>query len=179
MAFKGDDSTLSLATTVTLALAVAAMVFVKEPLKSSRPTGSGIDRNGATIELKAPARLWEDPFAAVQKDLEARKRDGLVVIGKGNVSLSDAGHSTAKSLTGEVRIQSRTNEDEGDGLDVLKEMIQKSTGRGEQVTALIVMTRGAPMWMTVSRASAIGMPSKPRWKSDVSKRRKGNSCHTS
>lgn len=30
------------------------------------------------------------------------------------------------------------------------------------------------MWMTVSRASAIGMPSKPRWKSDVSKRRKGN-----
>lgn len=142
MAFKGDDSTLSLATTVTLALAVAAMVFVKEPLKSSRPTGSGIDRNGATIELKAPARLWEDPFAAVQKDLEARKRDGLVVIGKGNVSLSDAGHSTAKSLTGEVRIQSRTNEDEGDGLDVLKEMIQKSTGRGEQVTALIVMTRG-------------------------------------
>ncbi|MCW5797096.1 MAG: conserved membrane protein of unknown function [Nitrospira sp.] len=142
MAFKGDDSTLSLATTVTLALAVAAMVFVKEPLKSSRPTGSGTDRNRATSELKVHARLWEDPFAAVQKDLEARKRDGLVVMGKGDMSFSYAGHSTATSLTGEVRIQSRKNEDESNGLDVLKNKIRQSAERGEQVTALIMMTRG-------------------------------------
>ena len=142
MAFKGDDSTLSLATTVTLALAVAAMVFVKEPLKSSRPSGSGIDRNRAASELNAHARLWEDPFAAVQKDLASRKRDGLVLIGKGDVTLSDAGSSTARQVMGEVKIQSRTTEDEGNGSEVLEDTISNSAKRGEQVTALIVMTRG-------------------------------------
>lgn len=142
MAFKGDDSTFSVATTVTLALMVAAVVFVKVPLKSSRPSGNGTDLHGATSELKAHARLWEDPFAAVQKDLEARKRDRLLLIGEGKVSLSGAGHAPAKSLMGEVRVKSLTNETEGDGQDILKEKIKALAKRGGQVTALVVMTRG-------------------------------------
>lgn len=125
MAVKGDESPFSLATTVTLALAVAAIVFVKVPLKSSRPSGNGIDLNGTTSELTAHARLWEDPFAAVQKDLEARKQNGVLLMGEGK-----------------VRITSLIKETEGDGQDILKKKIAALTEHGEQVTALVVMTRG-------------------------------------
>ena len=77
MALKGDDSKFSIATTVTLALAVAALVLVKEPLKSSRPAGAGMELSGASEELKVRAKLWEDPFAAVQKDAESRKKSAM------------------------------------------------------------------------------------------------------
>lgn len=142
MAFKGDDSKFSLATTVTLALAVAAVVFVKVPLKSSRPSGDGTDLNGTSSELKAHARLWEDPFAAVQKDLEARKQNGLLLMGEGKVSLSAVGNDPAKSLTGEVRIKSLVKSTEDAGLVTLQKKISDLAKHGEQVTALFVMTRG-------------------------------------
>lgn len=142
MAFKGDDSKFSLATTVTLALAVAAVVFVKMPLKSSRPSGKGTDLNGATSELKAHARLWEDPFAAVQKDLEARKQNGLLLTGEGKVSLSVVGKGPAQSLTGDVKVSSLLKNTQSDGLAVLQKKIRDVAKRGEQITALLVMTRG-------------------------------------
>ena len=126
MAFKGDDSTFSLATTVTLVLAVAAMVFVKEPLKSSRPTGNGVGLEGAASELKARARLWEDPFAAVQKDQASRKQV--------SVTLQKAGKVTP-SVTAVGR-----NEDEG--LSKLQAKINETAKQNGIVTALVVMTGG-------------------------------------
>ncbi|WHZ23863.1 MAG: P-type ATPase [Nitrospira sp.] len=143
MAFKGDDSKFSLATTVTLALAVAAVVFVKAPLKSSRPSGNGVDLNGAASELKAHARLWEDPFAAVQKDLEARKQNGLLLTGEGKVNVSVAGKGSAQSLTGEVRVNSLLKSTQNDGLAVLqKKITTEAADPGKRVTVLLVMTRG-------------------------------------
>lgn len=142
MAFKGDDSKFSVATTVTLVLAVAAVVFVKVPLKSSRPSGNGTDLNGTTSELKAHARLWEDPFAAVQKDLEARKQNGLLLTGEGKVNLSVVEKGPAQSLTGEVKVSSLLKSTQNDGLAVLQKKIRDVVKRGEQITALLVMTRG-------------------------------------
>jgi len=142
VAFKGDESKFSLATTVTLALAVAAVVFVKVPLKSSRPSGNGTDLNGTTGELKAHARLWEDPFAVVQRDLEARKQKGLLFTGEGTVNLSGAGRAPTPSLTGDVKITTLIKETEGNGQDILKQKITALAEHGEQVTALVVMTRG-------------------------------------
>ncbi|MFZ1764432.1 MAG: hypothetical protein WAT99_16230, partial [Nitrospira sp.] len=126
MAFKGDDSTFSLATTVTLVLAVAAMVFVKEPLKSSRPTGNGVGLEGAASELKARARLWEDPFAAVQKDQASRKQVSVTLQKAGKVTLS---------VTAVGR-----NEEEG--LSKLQAKINETAKQNGIVTALVVMTGG-------------------------------------
>lgn len=126
MAFKGDDSTFSLATTVTLALAVAAMVFVKEPLKSSRPSGNGADLKGATSELKARARLWEDPFAAVQRDQAIRKQVSVTLqkVGAMTLSVTAAGQHDEQ------------------GLRNLKAKIEEIAIRKGLVTALVVMTGG-------------------------------------
>jgi hypothetical protein len=126
MAFKGDDSTFSLATTVTLALAVAAMVFVKEPLKSSRPNGNGVGLEGAASELKARARLWEDPFAAVRRDQAGRKQVSVTLQKAGKVTLS---------------VTTADQHDE-QGLRSLKAKIEEIATRNGLVTALVVMTGG-------------------------------------
>ncbi|MBS0169605.1 MAG: hypothetical protein JSR62_04570 [Nitrospira sp.] len=129
MAFKGDDSTLSLATTVTLALAVAAMVFVKNPLQSSRPTGNGPGLHQTTGELKVPARLWEDPFGAVEKAVEASRQ-----------------HSVQVSIDGrQVNVTTSSVSPQAlpiNGLDRLHQKIQDIDARGERILALIVMTQG-------------------------------------
>jgi hypothetical protein len=127
MAFKGDDSTFSLATTVTLALAVAAMVFVKEPLKSSRPLGSGAGLHGTAGELKVRARLWEDPFEAVEKGLEAQKQIAVQVVADG-MKLGVVTARVAQQPQGD------------DGLESLHSRIKK-TDR-ESILALVVMTQG-------------------------------------
>ena len=126
MAFKGDDSTFSLATTVTLALAVAAMVFVKEPLKSSRPNGNGVGLEGAASELKARARLWEDPFAAVRRDQAGRKQV--------SVTLQKAGKVTLSVTT--------AYQHDAQGLRNLKGKIEEIATRNCRVTARFVMTGG-------------------------------------
>src|SRR5687768_14684654 len=126
MAFKGDDSTFSLAATVTLALAVAAMVFTKEPLQSSRPSGSGPGLHGAAGELKVPARLWEDPFAAVEKAVDAQKQIAVQVVADGK-RLGVVTATVAQEVQG------------GDGLKSLKNKIKESDG---PILALVVMTQG-------------------------------------
>jgi len=128
MAFKGDDSTLSLATTVTLALAVAAMVFTKNPLQSSRPSGTGTGLHQTTGELQVPARLWEDPFAAVDRVSEAIKPLSIhVAIDGKTVELGTVAMSPQSP-----RIT---------GLDTLHKRIQEMDTHGERILALVVMTQ--------------------------------------
>ncbi len=131
MAFKGDDSTLSLATTVTLALAVAAMVFVKEPLKSSRPTGTGMGIQQAAGELSVRARLWEDPFAVIERGLDARK----------HVSVQVTTNGKAVKLAN-VNLSLRSPEEKSDGLGNLHRKIEEIRKRDEQLLTLVVMTGG-------------------------------------
>ena len=129
MAFKGDDSTLSLATTVTLAIAVAAMVLTKNPLQSSRPPGTGTGLQQVTGELSIRARLWEDPFGAVERDIHAQKSIALQVVTDGK----QFGQVTA--------MVSQRSQISGDGgLRGLQDKI-KRVGV-EQVLALVVMTGG-------------------------------------
>jgi hypothetical protein len=127
MAFKGDDSTFSLAATVTLALAVAAMVFTKEPLQSSRPLGSGTGLHDTAGELKVRARLWEDPFEAVEKALEAQSQIAVQMVTDGK---------RVELVTATVGQQPQL----GDGLNALHDKIKEvKIGR---ILALVVMTQG-------------------------------------
>ena len=67
---KGDaESKLALAGVVTLAVALAGVLLVKEPLRSSRPVGTGLDVKQTTGKQSVRARLWEDPVAAVQRGI--------------------------------------------------------------------------------------------------------------
>lgn len=129
MAFKGDDSTFSLATTVTLALAVAAMVLVKNPLQSSRPPGIGTGLQQAADELSVRARLWEDPFAAVEKEVNAQKPTALQVVTDGK----QIGQVT-------VTVSLRSSDAHNNGLKRLSGKIEEA--RNERVLTLVVMTGG-------------------------------------
>ncbi len=73
MAKGSGESKLALAGVVTLAVALAGVLLVKEPLRSSRPVGTGLEVKQTTSEQSVRARLWEDPLAAVQRGMrEAR-----------------------------------------------------------------------------------------------------------
>src|SRR4029077_11130218 len=67
MAKGNGQSKIALAGVVTLAVALAGAVLVKEPLRSSRPVGTGLDVNETNGEESVRARLWEDTVAAVQR----------------------------------------------------------------------------------------------------------------
>jgi len=67
MAKGQSDSKLAVAGALTLVLAFAGVLLVKEPLRSSRPAGSGLDLKPTAGEQLVRARLWEDPVAAVQR----------------------------------------------------------------------------------------------------------------
>src|SRR4029077_5758520 len=69
MAKGNGQSKIALAGVVTLAVALAGVLLVKEPLRSSRPVGTGLDVNQTTGEESVRARLWEDPVAAVEGGL--------------------------------------------------------------------------------------------------------------
>ncbi len=129
MAFKGDDSTLSLATTVTLALAVAAMVLTKEPLQSSRPPGLGTGLQQMTGELSVRARLWEDPFAAVEKAVEAQRQISVQIM------------ADEKKL-GLVKARIAASSENNDGLKSLQAKItEMDDASREQLLVLVVMTQ--------------------------------------
>jgi hypothetical protein len=55
---------------LTLALAIAGVLLVKEPLRSSRPVGTGLQMKQTTGEQLVRARLWEDPVAAVERAIK-------------------------------------------------------------------------------------------------------------
>ena len=72
MAKSGGDSKLAVAGALTLVLAIAGVLLVKEPLRSSRPVGTGLEMKQSTGEQLVRARLWEDPVAAVERAIREK-----------------------------------------------------------------------------------------------------------
>jgi len=74
MAKKQSDSKLAVAGTITLGLAIAGVMFVNEPLKSTRPPTIAGELKPRVTEGVVPARLWEDPLEAANR---ATKSEGM------------------------------------------------------------------------------------------------------
>jgi hypothetical protein len=117
MAKARSDSKLAVAGALTLVLAIAGVLLVKEPLRSSRPVGTGLEMKHTTGEQLVRARLWEDPVAAVQR--------GLREVG-----------STGKTAGPEPTILQR--------LGPLRQALAERTRNGQRITVLLVTTSGGP-----------------------------------
>ena len=118
MAKGGGDSKLAVAGALTLVLAFAGVLLVKEPLRSSRPVGTGLELKPATGEQLVRARLWEDPVAAVQRSMANQKGTGA------------SATSRSPSLTERVR--------------PLRQAIATRVKNGGRLTVLLVTTSGGP-----------------------------------
>ncbi len=117
MANKQGDSKIAIAGALTLVLALAGVMLVKEPLRSSRPVGTGMDMSATTEKHTVRARLWEDPVAAVQRGM----REGQA---------TRPASTPLPSLT--QRLQS------------LRQAVADRVTDGRRVTVLLVTTSGGP-----------------------------------
>ena len=117
MAKGRSDSKLAVAGALTLVLAIAGVLLVKEPLRSSRPVGTGLEMNPTTGEQLVRARLWEDPVAAVQRGIRGAR-------------------STGKTAGSESTISQR--------LGPLRQTLNERTRNGQRITVLLVTTSGGP-----------------------------------
>ena len=124
MAKGSGESKLALVGVVTLAVALAGVLLVKEPLRSSRPVGTGLDVKQATGEQSIRARLWEDPVAAVQR--------GMREVQPPAVGLP----KPAPSQSVESSLNQR--------LRPLRLAIADRAMKGEQITVLLVTMSGDP-----------------------------------
>lgn len=80
MAKKSGDAKLAIIGTITLGLAIAGVVMVQPPLKSSRPSMGG-ELKPHVVEGVVYARLWEDPLEAARR---AATFDGVIKPGVGD-----------------------------------------------------------------------------------------------
>lgn len=82
MSKKLGESKLAVAGTITLGLAIAGVMLVQQPLKSTRPPSLGGASKPQVAEGVAQARLWEDPLEAARRtagsDGEGKKSSGTV-----------------------------------------------------------------------------------------------------
>jgi len=117
MAKGRGDSKLAVAGALTLVLAIAGVLLVKEPLRSSRPIGTGLEMKPTTGEQLVRARLWEDPVAAVQRGIRG------------------AG-PTGKTVGPEPTVSQR--------FGPLRQVLSERTSSGERITVLLVATSGGP-----------------------------------
>jgi hypothetical protein len=116
MAKGRGDSKLAMAGALTLVLAIAGVLLVKEPLRSSRPIGTGLEMKHTIGEQLVRARLWEDPVAAVQRGVrEAGSR---------------ATSGSVPSITQRLRL--------------LRQAIVERAKNGQRLTVLLVTTSGGP-----------------------------------
>ena len=122
MAKSHGDSKLAVAGALTLALAIAGVLLVKEPLKSSRPVGTGLELKQTTGEQLVRARLWEDPIAAVQRAAREAKASGAATAKPG------AGRSDDPTLIERLR--------------PLRQAIAERVRNGQRVTVLLATTSG-------------------------------------
>jgi hypothetical protein len=118
VAKSSGDSKLAVAGALTLALAVAGVLLVKEPLRSSRPVGTGLEMKQTTGEQMIRARLWEDPVAAVHR---AMREKGL-----SKPAASTPGSSFSQRLGS------------------LRQAIVERVQHGQRLTVLLVTTSGGP-----------------------------------
>jgi hypothetical protein len=118
MAKKPSDSKIAIAGALTLVLALAGVLLVKEPLRSSRPVGTGLDMKATIEEQTIRARLWEDPVAAVQRGMR-------------EIKTNRATTTPSPPLTQRLRALRQTIAER-----VLKE--------GQSLTVLLVTTSGGP-----------------------------------
>jgi hypothetical protein len=124
MAKGRSDSKLAVAGALTLVLAIAGLLLVKEPLRSSRPVGTGLDVKQTTGEQSVRARLWEDPIAAVQRGLRETQPQ------------ASGSPKSTPSQKAESSLLQR--------LKPLKLAIADRVKRGEQITVLLVTMSGDP-----------------------------------
>jgi hypothetical protein len=116
MAKKQSDSKIAVAGALALVMAVAGVMLVQEPLRSSRPVGGGLQMDPTTGERTVRARLWEDPIAAVQRGLKD----------------SRAGVPSGSERALIERLQP------------LRQALADRVKAGERVTVLLVTTSGGP-----------------------------------
>ena len=100
MAKSGGDSKLAVAGALTLVLAIAGVLLVKEPLRSSRPVGTGLEMKQSTGEQLVRARLWEDPVAAVERAI--REKGAPQSASGGTVSLARRLSTLRETIAGRV-----------------------------------------------------------------------------
>ncbi|HEX7765072.1 MAG TPA: hypothetical protein VF443_00060 [Nitrospira sp.] len=117
MAKSGGDSKLAVAGALTLVLAIAGVLLVKEPLRSSRPVGTGLEMKQSTGEQLVRARLWEDPVAAVERAIRE----------KGSLNTVAAAESPLAQR-----------------LRPLRQAIVERVKKGERLTVLLTTTSGGP-----------------------------------
>ena len=117
MAKKQSDSKIAVAGALTLVLALAGAMLVKEPLRSSRPVGTGLDMKATIDEQTVRARLWEDPVAAVQRGLREIKSNRPAA-------------TSAPTMTQRLRS--------------LRQAIGERIKDGQRVTVLLATTSGGP-----------------------------------
>lgn len=117
MAKQQSDSKIAVAGALTLVLALAGILLVKEPLRSSRPVGTGLDMRATVEEQTVRARLWEDPVAAVQRGLR-------------EVRIDRKNSDSPLPLTQRLRS--------------LRQAIAERVKDGQRLTVLLVTTSGGP-----------------------------------
>jgi hypothetical protein len=117
MAKKQSDSKIAVAGALTLVLALAGAMLVKDPLRSSRPVGTGLDMKATIEEQTVRARLWEDPVAAVQRGLR-------------EVRANRPATTSPPPLTQRLR--------------ALRQAMTERVKEGQLVTVLLVTTSGGP-----------------------------------
>jgi len=119
MAKKSGDAKLAIVGTITLGLAIAGVVMVQQPLKSSRPPSMGGELKSHIAEGVAHARLWEDPLEATRR---VAKFDGAIKPGVGD----------GKDDVDRVRA-------------IRQELDDKiSLNKGQPITVLLITTEGGP-----------------------------------
>ena len=141
MAKGSGESKLALVGVLTLAVALAGVLLVKEPLRSSRPVGTGLDVNQTTGEESVRARLWEDPVAAVQRGLRGTRPPPT--------GSSKPGQPVESSLSQRLR--------------PLRQAIADRVKNNERITVLLVTLSGDPYAESTESPSEIAMRSAPHW----------------
>lgn len=116
MAKIHGESKLAIAGALTLVLALAGVLLVKEPLRSSRPVGTGLDMKQTTGEQLVRARLWEDPLEAIQRGLKEVE----------GAAARNGGRSLYERMA------------------PMRASVEQRVKNGQRVTVLLVTTTGGP-----------------------------------
>jgi hypothetical protein len=129
MAKGRGESKLAIIGAVTVALAIAGMMLVKEPLRSSRPVVTGVEMKHLTGEQLVRTRLWEDPLEAVQRAMNEQRATGPT-----GTQQESAGPSRSEGSTLDIVDRVRP---------IRKAIVERVT-KDQRITVLLVTTVGGP-----------------------------------